>query len=151
MKLQRDLALLYCTQSYAYKQAQPLKFSASTHVFVSTKTTAWLNYSKVKPDQNACPSFGPTYLILISFYKTSWTTFISVTEAKLFLHVIKYHGINALARMEVKFHAFLTPLLDVGEFSTSCLCPLIPGKEALMRTARVAACAQGISGHLSLQ
>jgi hypothetical protein len=42
--------------------------------------------------------------------------------------------------MEVKFHAFLTPALDVGEFSASQLCPLIPGKEALMRIACVAAC-----------
>jgi hypothetical protein len=67
--------------------------------------------------------------------------------AKLFLCVIKHHGINAFARREVKFNAFLTPVLDVGEFSASRLSPLNPGKEAVMRIAFVVACAQGIYGH----
>jgi hypothetical protein len=72
MKLQHDLALPYDTQRHVYKQARPLKFSASTNAFVwKKKTTAWLDYTKVKPDQNACPSLGPTYSILISFYKAS--------------------------------------------------------------------------------
>ena len=71
MKLLRDLTLPYCTQCNVYKQAQPLKFSASTkHVFVSTKTTAWPDYSKVKPDQNL--PFIRTELIDSYFlYKTS--------------------------------------------------------------------------------
>jgi len=47
------------------------------------------------------------------------TIFISVKEAKLFLCAIKLHGINTLARMEFKFHTFLTLVLDVGEFSAS--------------------------------
>jgi hypothetical protein len=67
--------------------------------------------------------------------------------AKLSLCVIKQDGINAFARREVNFHAFSTPVLDVGEFSDSRFCPLIPGKEALMRIEFVAASVQGISGH----
>jgi hypothetical protein len=86
-------------------------------------------------------------LILIPFYKTSYTIFIGVKMATLSLCVIKQDGINAFERREVNFHAFSTPVLDVGEFSASHFCPLIPDKEALMFIAFVAACVQGISGH----
>jgi hypothetical protein len=53
--------------------------------------------------------------------------------------------------MEVKFHAFLTPVFDVGKFSASRLCPLIRGKEDPMRNACVATCAQEIYRHGKIQ
>jgi hypothetical protein len=51
----------------------------------------------------------------------------------LFLCATKHHGTNAFEKMEVKFHAFLTPVLDVGEFSVSRICPLIRGKKTWSR------------------
>jgi hypothetical protein len=124
VKLQHDVALPDGTQCNVYKQAQPLKtFPKYTKCFCEIKTTACasemrdsftqLDYGKANTDENAWSIIRLQLFITISFYNTFSTIFFRIKYAIFFLYLIMHRVINACEKMEVKFHVFLTPEIDI--------------------------------------
>jgi len=61
------------------------------------------------------------------------TYLLAKGNVKLFLSVIKHHVMKSYWKVEVQLHAFLTSVLDVGEWSGSRSGRFIPpGRERLV-------------------